>query len=290
MAQAHQHHKSLNQFIIFSSTTSALNMKFHPGCQDLQQHIDHYWIVDQVDKVFTAAQPLYAYPGITPELILVLEGHYRCRYQGRWENVYESRLYSFLEQDITLDLSPLSSFIIVQFKSRALSSILPFLNCRAEQVMANPICSVEDAWGDQIIRICDQLKVSANSERVAILDEWLSRNQHSQHGSFLLEMVSEMGEDYTPAQILDRTGYSRSTLERHFKKDAGLTPKRYQSLQRYKAAVQEIYLTRNTDWQHYVHTYGYFDQSHFIKEVKRYTSFTPSQLIHTPGLLSFRPR
>ena len=37
-----------------------------------------------------------------------------------------------------------------------------------------------------------------------------------------------------------------------------------------------------------VDKYNYFDQSHFIKEIKRYTSFTPKQLLDQPALPDFR--
>ena len=266
-------------------------MKCFPSYPELREYIDHYWIVAHANQVFTKTELIYAYPGITPELILILDGHYHCQYKGRWETVRESRLYSFLEQEIILDTSPLSAFVIVQFKSQALAALLPFLPYKAETLMASPICSLTDIWGLNTLSICDKLQtIPVIDEQIEILDEWFSSLMNKERSGFIAEMVSELGDQYTPSAIQEITGYSRSTLERHFKKDTGLTPKRYQSLHRYKAAVEEIYLTRNNDWQHYVHKYGYFDQSHFIKEVKRYTTFTPTQLLHTPGILSFRPR
>ncbi|MEL7424865.1 MAG: AraC family transcriptional regulator [Bacteroidota bacterium] len=265
-------------------------MKYLPSCPQLMRYIDHYWIESQAQQLFSTDQLLYAYPGITPELILILDGYYRCKYKGKWETVHESRLYSFLEQEIILDTSSLSAFVIVQFKSHALAALLPFLRHKAEQIMAAPICSLTDVWGAHVLHVCKALQQAEPQEQVAILDDWLSTLLNTAHSGFITEIVRELGSEYTPATIQALTGYSRSTLERYFKKDTGLTPKRYQSLQRYKAAVQEIYLTKNTDWQYYVNKYGYFDQSHFIKEIKRYTTFTPSQLLRTPGILSFRPQ
>lgn len=264
-------------------------MKYTPQCPELQQHIDHYWIVKDVATVFHQTPPVYAYPGITPELILVLDGYYTSHYQGKTEKIHHSKLYSFLSHDIILDLSTLRSFIIVQFKSRALSSLLPFVNQKADELMRQPICKIADINGPGINKFCQYLQQLSSEEAVNHLDEWLRTMQHSKHTGFLAELANDLPAYCTPAALRQLTGYSYSTLERHFKRDTGLSPKAYQSLQRYKLAVQEIYQTRNEDWHHYVHRYGYYDQSHFIKEIKRYTSFTPQQLLHTPGLLSFRP-
>jgi AraC-like DNA-binding protein len=40
----------------------------------------------------------------------------------------------------------------------------------------------------------------------------------------------------------------------------------------------------------FVCRYGYHDQSHFIKEVRRFTGFTPQQLLQIPVLADHRPR
>lgn len=264
-------------------------MKLRPTCKELQQYIDHYWIVQDVPSLFQQAPPLYEYPGITPELILVIKGYYTYHYQGRTNKIHHSKLYSFLHQDIKLDLSTLNAFVIIQFKSRALSSLLPFVKYSAEELMNQPICKVEDLVGPSVNTLCRHLEKLPPQQMVSILDEWLRAMLRPQQTGFLAEMANELPAYCTPAVLRKLTGYSYATLKRHFKRDTGLTPKTYHSLQRYKLAVQEIYQTRNNDWQYYIDKYGYYDQSHFIKELKRYTTFTPQQLLQTPGLISFRP-
>ncbi|MEM9895979.1 MAG: AraC family transcriptional regulator, partial [Bacteroidota bacterium] len=103
------------------------------------------------------------------------------------------------------------------------------------------------------------------------------------------EMAEELKEDCSPKNILSDTNYSYSTLERYFKKETGLTLKGFQTLTRFKLATEELYTTQNQNWIHYVDKFKYFDQSHFIKEIKRFSGFTPSQLLNTPGLISYRP-
>ena len=98
-----------------------------------------------------------------------------------------------------------------------------------------------------------------------------------------------MSAQFDLPSIMEATGYSYATIERYFKRETGLTPKKYQSLRRNKQAVTEICSTKNDDWMHYVNQYGYYDQAHFVKDIKRYTKFTPSQLIAAPSFVAYRP-
>ena len=199
-------------------------------------------------------------------------------------------LYSFIHKEVQLDFSNLSSFIIVQFKSRAVSSLLPFLKYKAEEIMSNPICKAQDIFGLPIERLATHLKLSPIERKVAALDEFFLSYYCNRREGFISDLVNQFKKPLSLNKILELTNYSYSTLERHFKRDTGLTPKQYQCLRRYKAAVEEIYDTQNTDWIYYVEKFGYFDQSHFIKEIKRYTTFTPAQLLSTPGLRTYRPK
>ena len=106
---------------------------------------------------------------------------------------------------------------------------------------------------------------------------------------FILEMMHDISYEEGIKNLLSKTNYSLSTLERYVKKETGMTPKSFLSLKKYKAALEEIHNDECYDWQYYVNKYNYTDQSHFIKTIKRYTGFTPTQLIKVPNLISFRP-
>ena len=264
-------------------------MKFFPTTSELRRHIDHYWIVDTAKDLFRNNLAITAFPGITPEYIIPLRGYYSYLYQGVITQVYQSRIYSFIHDQVTLDMSQLESFVIVQFKPRALSSIIPFLGRTAEQLMRDPIHYAEDIYGSSFDKMVNKLRQIDVLDRIDVLDEFFSDVYSAELEGFISEYTASLSQNYSLRDIMNATNYSYSTLERHFKKDTGLTPKRYQTLKRYKAAVEEIYDTRNDDWMHYVVKYGYYDQSHFIKEIQRYTSYTPSQLLQITGLRSFRP-
>ncbi len=264
-------------------------MKYFSNNKTLAAHLDHYWIVPNANELFKNTPPVFGYPGITPEIIIVLGGSYRYFYEGQWHPGKNAMVYSYIHSYAILDTSQLSSFIIIQFKPRALSSFLPFVSQEAKELMAHPVFEANEIFGSAIDQLVLHLRNLPITEIVAELDQFLDICYTEGREGFLSEMAEELKNSNSLKDLLNRTNYSYSTLERHFKKDTGLSPKKYQSIQRYKLAVEEIYDTQNTDWMHYVYKYGYFDQSHFIKEIKRFTSFTPSQLLKNPGLRSFRP-
>lgn len=265
-------------------------MLFEPQIPELQRHIDHYWIIDDITQLSFGNNQLYAYPGITPDMIIVLEGYYTIDYMGKRLKSNKSQLFSFIHKEVVMDLTHLKSCIIIKFKSRGLSSLKPFLDLNSDALMRDSIAYIDDVFDSKIERFKVHLQTLTAAEMAAELDQWLFTHYTKEREGFVVEMAQEISASCDLKTIMEATKYSYSTLERHFKRDTGLTPKKFQSLQRYKQAIRELYTTQNADWQHYIHTYGYYDQSHFIKEIKRYTSFTPAQLLQTPAFIQVRPK
>lgn len=262
--------------------------KYFPSDKALAKHIDHYWILNNAQEVFKDTTEIYGYPGIKPDLIINISGSFTYFYKGKKHFASKSLLSSFINGEVIIDTSHLETLAIVQFKPRALSSLLPFVRNSAKELMSNCICNADEVFGTSVNQLAQYLKNKPADQIALEIDHWLSGFYQADREGFLVEMASELKSQCSPSAIMAKTNYSYSTLERYFKKETGLTPKKYQSLQRYKYAVEEIYSTQNIDWMHYVNKYGYYDQSHFIKEIKRYTTFTPAQLLSIPGLLKFR--
>ncbi|MEM9075776.1 MAG: helix-turn-helix domain-containing protein [Bacteroidota bacterium] len=264
-------------------------MVYQPQLPETKKHIDHYWILNAKDLYTLDGTQMFAYPGITPDMIIVLEGHYSLTYSGKKLMSDRSLLFSFIHDKVHIDFSALKSCIVVKFKSRALSSLKPFIRDSVEVIMKNSMAFAEDVFGIQMQRLNDYLKTCAPELIVSELDHWFAQRYRREDEGFMVEMSQEVSHDCNLSTIMDATGYSYSTLERYFKKETGLTPKKFQTLQRFKKVLRELSTTKNQDWQHYVLEYGYYDQSHFIKEMKRFTGHTPSELLGIPHFIKLRP-
>ena len=264
-------------------------MIFEPQLAEVKKHIDHYWMLSGTSLLSMDSAHMYAYPGITPDMILVFDGQYTMTYMGKKIISNRSQLFSFLHQEVFIDFSELKSYVVIKFKSRGISSLKPFLNIDSETIMKGSVAYANDVFGMDIDLLRTHLLQLSPEAIASELDQWFAARYKKEREGFMVEIAQEVSASFDLKTIMRTTNYSYSTLERYFKKDTGLTPKRFQSLQRYKKAVREIYITRNNDWQHYVLKYGYYDQSHFIKEIRRYTNHTPSQLLHTPAFIEVRP-
>lgn len=230
---------------------------------------------------------VYDYPGIRSEIILMFDGTLHYEYLGKKCETNKHMMASHIEGGFLFDAKHLDRFVVIQFKPRSLSALLPFIQIAPKELIRKSVCDAEEVFGNRVNVLADHLKKVPEDRIADILDDWFLRRMDQQSVGFVTEIFNEVEQSKQTSfdasrslqAMRDITRYSYSTLERYFKKETGMTPKKYQTLGRYKAAVEEIYDTQNNDWTHYVAKYGYFDQSHFIKEVKRYTNVTPAQLL-----------
>ncbi|MEM8847032.1 MAG: helix-turn-helix domain-containing protein [Bacteroidota bacterium] len=264
-------------------------MVYKPQLFEVQKHIDHYWILDESILLDLGSTHMYAYPGITPDMIIVLEGHYSLSYGGKKYKSDRSLLFSFIHEKVHIDFSALKRCIVVKFKSRGLSSLKPFVRSSADTIMRNSVAFTKDAFGAELKRLNDYLKTCEPKNLVLELDNWFAQRYRRQDEGFVVEMSQEVSKDCNLGAIMKATGYSYSTIERYFKKETGLTPKSFQTLQRFKKVLRELSTSANLDWQHYILEHGYYDQSHFIKEMKKFTGYSPSALVHMPSFIKLRP-
>ncbi len=79
------------------------------------------------------------------------------------------------------------------------------------------------------------------------------------------------------AAIADSAGCSIKTIERRFKEKVGLNPKKYSGLYRLHQSILDIENPADK-LSDIAYDNGYYDQMHFIKEVKRYTGLTPKEI------------
>ncbi|MEP2935455.1 MAG: AraC family transcriptional regulator [Gilvibacter sp.] len=265
-------------------------MIYRPANKTIAKHIDYYWIVEDTKQLLANTANLYAYPGVTPDMIIVLNGFYEYQYLGKKVVSNKSMLFSFIHTKIELNLNSLGSFILIKFKSRALAAIQPFVNCSSLDIISNPIAFSNTAFDGTITELPSLVRDLSKKEVVAFLDYWFLSFYKKEREGFVVEMAQEVCADFKLQNIMEATNYSYSTIERYFKRETGLTPKKFESLKRFRSVLTAICETKDNDWFKYVNDYNYYDQAHFIKDIKKYTKATPTQVLNTPKFLSIRPQ
>ena len=254
----------------------------------INNYIENIWIGENLSVRKSHSENLISYPGITPELLIPLDGHIEYRYKNEMRRTSKSVLFSFLHEKIQNDFSLLQRFVIISFKSSAIAGLLPFISVKPSDLINDPVIEADLIFGDKINRLQKHLSILHND---VIPDEILGimNASFSPTYGFMSEFMGEWGNDFSLENIRKHTRYSYSTIERRFKSETGINPKQFFTLRRFKNAFVNLVTTKNTNWMDYVAKYGFFDQSHFIKEIKRYSGLTPSQVLDQKNLLNYRP-
>lgn len=76
----------------------------------------------------------------------------------------------------------------------------------------------------------------------------------------------------------DQQGVDPTTLQRRFKIASGLTPKQFARVVRMNAIMCEL-TAPDMELTSLAYHYGYFDQSHMIKEFRHFTGLTPTEFM-----------
>ncbi len=92
-----------------------------------------------------------------------------------------------------------------------------------------------------------------------------------------LDMLAQTHGMMRVQELAAHTGYTKRYLDRLFQEHVGVSPKSLASILRFQE-VYQVWMQQKSptffrnQWPAY-----YYDQSHFIKEFKRFTGFTPQQ-------------
>jgi len=83
------------------------------------------------------------------------------------------------------------------------------------------------------------------------------------------------------AQLAQQVGLSQSALERRFRRQVGIAPRKYASLVRLRRVVR--LRAMGADFTTIAHAAGYLDQAHFIKDFRNYVGLAPSTFFAAPA-------
>ncbi len=85
------------------------------------------------------------------------------------------------------------------------------------------------------------------------------------------------------SDIAQRVGYSHKHLIHLFKTHVGISPKKYQRIQRFNTALSHIHGLERPDLADVAYRCGYCDQAHFTNEFHRLAGYSPTQYIEHSG-------
>jgi AraC-like DNA-binding protein len=149
---------------------------------------------------------------------------------------------------------------------------------------------LEDLLGATPARaLRERLLESATAEaaleaiETALLEMWTSKAVHPAV-SFALNAIDRAPHTASIAAVTDAIGMSAKRFIERFKREVGLTPKRYCRVRRFQQAVASAHRGPGVNWTQVALDCGYFDQAHFIHDFRCFAGVTPTayQAARTP--------
>lgn len=122
--------------------------------------------------------------------------------------------------------------------------------------------------------------------KVTIIENFLIRrfSPIPVYDGLLIQKGIEIVKNYKGqinAKCLSESLYtSQKTLERKFAKYLGKTTKQIIKLIRFQEILHDLSLNKNLSLTEYTYRNGYYDQSHFIKDFKAYSGYTPKDFLN----------
>jgi len=157
---------------------------------------------------------------------------------------------------------------------------LPLNRCKDQAIPLRDFLSPQkiDPIEDQV------LHTASNLEKVAILQNFLvNQLQENAFDALILRSAHQINRQRGRVQIDDlaRTAcLGRRQYERRFRQSIGLSPQKFASIIRFQKAL--LMQQQNWHWADIITACGYYDQSHFIREMKAYSGLSPRRILTDP--------
>jgi AraC-like DNA-binding protein len=210
------------------------------------------------------------------EMIFALEGNYHV-INRKTHKMNQAWLSGMHHEPLEIQYSGKSNLIGVRFYPHG---IFPFLNFPIHETV-NQVENLKTIWGvfqEEIYEILCRQKGAEQIYSVLnqILMKKISEKKTNQHQ--LIENIIhhiKMNPHQSIPESAAALGYTQRHLNRLFKDHTGINPKLLGQIFRFEKASSYLYTHSKQDLSNIVSLLGYYDQSHFNREFKRFSGMTP---------------
>ena len=151
-----------------------------------------------------------------------------------------------------------------------------------------PVWNAEIVVGNKVSALTEQIREAADSfQRIHLLETFLrkySRTSEAPDRKFrqAVRLIRQTNGQQHIDEIARKVSVNYKWLERKFMHYTGTSPKEFSRLIRFIHTYFHYKKVGITDLLDVAIANGYYDQTHFIKEFKHFTGYTPTQLQQAP--------
>lgn len=185
----------------------------------------------------------------------------------------------------------MTDYALLSFRSPIKSFGIRFYSDSVSRLMNIPVSeitrdlSIHDLWGSGSREMLDVMaEMSSVQDQVDYMEgklrgriDGLSYKPESLFEASMYHLFSHRGV-ITIKELAAIEHYSERTIRRAFKDQLGISPKEMIELVRFQYLLQE-FKQGGTPLMNLAMKYGYYDQSHFSNQFKRYYGIAPSRVL-----------
>lgn len=181
----------------------------------------------------------------------------------------------FSDETMALELNSSIDFMGVRFKPGAFYALY---NINADEIMDKGSLFSNIEKDELLLTILDEKSLE---KRLEIFKKYLIKKVKDTYDTKFISIANELYESPKDQKVEDialKLNCGEKQLFRLFKKNYGVSPKVLLNILRLHLCLT-LLLEDNMELIDIAHECGFYDQSHFIKEIKRYTGISPLQLL-----------
>ena len=258
-----------------------MNYKVFKPSKDLADWIECYWIISCASYYISREELMI--PGGRVELMINLGTPVNFVSSAGKRFMMKSNMYVLGQRNTWFKALHLPGAVMwgVRFKPGCFH---PFCN-GSTSFLLNEIAEASEIFGiiDSDTFYDRLLSTPGDDNKIELIGSFLKRILHTksiQDTGFpkMLDLIKTTYQESRIFEFCNNHKLYYKKLERQFLQYAGYTPKEFLSVRRFYRAVEMIHRTNN-NLTSICHQLGYYDQSHFIKSFKSYTSLSPLKFV-----------
>jgi AraC-like DNA-binding protein len=247
--------------------------RFSPACEDLSQYIEFFsesCIEDTAGLAGGRNFQVKMFPSWTPTIWINLGKTYHIELQDKWYRINKDEDILVLRDMTTVRHNQAADYIFtVKFFPGGLEAIFAISQIK----LLGRIIPLQEIMDGHLIETV-RMAPSFGSRMELLQNDFLTKLNRQRRKDHYLNIVRDSimaAEDtmqINVGQMAEKMFVTSKTINRYFKQVVGVSPKKYFSSLRSRAALTNFIGDRSN---FIPENFGYYDMSHFYKEIIKFT-------------------
>lgn len=242
----------------------------------LQQYVACYWSAIADQPPFHQRESLI--PDGTIEFMFNFGDHYFHLEGENRHAITGAHIIGIRKKALFISQPGRQNFFCIRFR---IGGVYPFFRLPVRDYTSG-FYTMSDLFGNQVVILEEMLFDAKNNEqRTRIADQFLLNrlNEANTDYSFVKKCIPGLLKAPRLEDVLRDFNISYKYLERRFQTVMGLTPKEFTKIYRFTKSVKSMYSGRYDSLTMIGGQSGYYDQSHFIRDFKSLTGYSPKDFL-----------